>query len=166
MLADVLDGRGVNYQITKVTQKEFRELMRNDQVGAFGVIIFHLALGSNFVEENIYGTERFVRNVRGKFPYIRLGIMSGAYDYECLGDKAETSNWELNYKIDLINKIVLGLKPDFYCSYTDDSFDKFVAEQIAKGWLSEGEITWRERERTNILMPKVEFGPETRKERE
>jgi len=166
LLESELDDKKVNYRIIKVTQEEFCELFKNDQIGAFSVIMFHLRLGEDYAEGDLFETDRFFRDVRELFPYIRIGIMSGVYDYECLGGEADTFNSGLNYKINFINEIVLGLKPDFYCSYTEDSFDVFVAEQIAKGWLREEEVTWRDRERTNILTPKVEIGPEIRRERE
>lgn len=166
----LLKDKGTKAEISQVSLDEFEGMLRDNTFGGYEIIMFHLDFGEHYCEDDIYLTERYLSYIREECPHIRLGIMSGAYDYDSLGNKFE-GDFLMHFltgKINHINGVVLLLKPDFYCSYTDldETFEPFMAEQIAKGWLREEEITWREAGRLNILTPRAEFGPHGRIERE
>ena len=127
----------------------FEEGVRRGHLSKGDVIVVHLGQGSEKADPETL--ENFIRDIRSRWPFCRIGIESGAFQYST-GEKVQQAT---------VEEVLKNNLPDFYFfSRFGSADDSFLRKQLLKGSLSCEEIAWREG--GNVLTPVVEVGPGSR----
>lgn len=147
-LASILEERcpEKTFEIKKYSSiSTFRETDERSGLKEGEVLIVHLGQDSEKEDPEILTD--FVREIRLKWPFCRIGIESGAYLYSTDGERKQAS----------VEQVLENNLPDFYFySHYSLARDPFFIKMLLKGSLSNEEIEWRDK--GNVMTSYVEIG--------